>query len=215
MIRTNLSTRPFYNERAVHLALGAVALVVLALTVVNLLAVVRLSRQNTVLSARIREDRTAAAELTRNAREIRQNINQVELNTIVAAAREANALIDARTFSWTALFNQLEATLPPDVMLASIRPAIVEGETKITLITLGRRRPDLDEFIEKLEATGMFENVLPRQENPSDDGLMQATIVATYVPETPAAVPAAPPPPAAKPAARPTKASASAAGGAQ
>ena len=90
MIRTNLSTRPFYNERAVHLALGAVALVVLALTVVNLLAVVRLSRQNTVLSARIREDRTSAAELTRNAREIRQNINQVELNTIVAAAREAN-----------------------------------------------------------------------------------------------------------------------------
>ena len=215
MIRTNLSTRPFYNERAVHLALGAVALVVLALTVVNLLAVVRLSRQNTVLSAHIREDRTAATELTRNAREIRQNINQVELNTIVAAAREANALIDARTFSWTALFNQLEATLPPDVMLASIRPAIVEGETKITLITLGRRRPDLDEFIEKLEATGAFENVLPRQESPSDDGLMQATIVATYVPETPAAVPAAPPPPAAKPAARPTKASASAAGGAQ
>ena len=215
MIRTNLSTRPFYNERAVHLALGAVALVVLALTVVNLLAVVRLSRQNTVLSARIREDRTSAAELTRNAREIRQNINQVELNTIVAAAREANALIDARTFSWTALFNQLEATLPPDVMLASIRPAIVDGETKITLITLGRRRPDLDEFIEKLEATGLFENVLPRQENPSDDGLMQATIVATYVPEVPVAVPAAPAAPAAKPAPRPTKASASAAGGAQ
>jgi Tfp pilus assembly protein PilN len=215
MIRTNLSTRPFYNERAVHLALGAVALVVLALTVVNLVAVVRLSRQNTVLSARIREDRTAATELTRNAREIRQNINQVELNTIVAAAREANTLIDARTFSWTALFNQLEATLPPDVMLASIRPSIVEGQTKITLITLGRRRPDLDEFIEKLEATGAFENVLPRQENPSDDGLMQATIVATYVPEAPAAVPTAPAPPAAKPPARPTKASASAAGGAR
>ena len=32
MLRTNLSTRPFYNERAVHVALGLVALVVLALT---------------------------------------------------------------------------------------------------------------------------------------------------------------------------------------
>ena len=51
MLRTNLSTRPFYNERAVHLVLGLVALVVLALTVVNLVSVVRLSRQNTVLSA--------------------------------------------------------------------------------------------------------------------------------------------------------------------
>jgi Tfp pilus assembly protein PilN len=213
MIRTNLSTRPFYNERAVHLALGVVALIVLGLTIVNLVAVVRLSRLNTVLSARIRDDRTAATDLTRKAREIRQNINQVELNSIVAAAREANALIDARTFSWTALFNQLESTLPPDVMLSSIRPAIVEGETKITLITLGRKRPDLDEFIEKLEATGAFENVLPRQETPTDDGLMQATIVATYVPDVSAPVPAAPP--AAKPGVRPTKATASAAGGAQ
>ena len=32
MLRTNLSTRPFYNERAVQLALGALALLVLAVT---------------------------------------------------------------------------------------------------------------------------------------------------------------------------------------
>lgn len=217
MLRTNLSTRPFYNERAVHLALGLVALVVLGLTILNLVAVVRLSRQNTGLSGRIRDDRTAAADLTRDARKTRQGINQDELKVVAAAAREANALIDGRTFSWTALFNQLESTLPPDVMLSSIRPTIDQGETKITLIVLGRKTPDLDEFIEKLEATGAFENVLPRQQNLNDDGLTQATIVATYVPEVPAAVPAAPPaaPPAAKPRAAPTKATASAAGGAQ
>ena len=114
MLRTNLSTRPFYNERAVHLGLGLAALVVLAVTVVNVVEVVRLSRQNTVLSGSIREDRTAAADLSRKARETRQGINQEELKLIVGAAREANALIDGRTFSWTALFNQLEATLPPE-----------------------------------------------------------------------------------------------------
>jgi Tfp pilus assembly protein PilN len=213
MLRTNLSTRPFYNERAVHLALGLVALIVLALTIANLVEVVRLSRQNTVLSARMREDRSTADDLTKNARETRQNINQEELRVVAAAAREANTLIDGRTFSWTALFNQLETTLPPDVMLSSIRPTIDEGETRITLIVVGRKRPDLDEFIEKLEASGVFENVLPRQDNPNDDGLMQATIVATYVPDVSAAVPAAPP--AAKPGAAPTKATASAAGGAR
>ena len=118
MLRTNLSTRPFYNERAVHLVLGLVALVVVGLTVVNLVSVVRLSRQNTVLGATMREDRSTAEELTRKARQTRQEINQEELKVIVAAAREANALIDGRTFSWTALFNQLESTLPPDVMLS-------------------------------------------------------------------------------------------------
>src|SRR4029450_3950048 len=114
MLRTNLSTRPFYNERAVHVVLGVLGLVVLALTVLNVIEVVRLSRQNTVLSGRIREDRTAASDLTRKARETREGINQDELKVIVAAAREANALIDSRTFSWTALFNQLEATRPPE-----------------------------------------------------------------------------------------------------
>ncbi len=152
----------------------------------------RLSRQNTVLGATMRDDRSTAAELTRKARQTRQEINQDELKIIVAAAREANALIDGRTFSWTALFNQLESTLPPDVMLSSVRPTIDDNGTKITMVVLGRRTADLDEFMEKLEATGAFENVLPHQQNLNDEGLTQATIDGMYVPEvTPAAPPAA------------------------
>ena len=109
--------------------LGLVALLVLALTIVNIVEVVRLSRQNTALSARMRDDRSTASDLGRKARETRQGINQDELKVVAAAAREANALIDGRTFSWTALFNQLESTLPPEVMLASIRPSIDENGT--------------------------------------------------------------------------------------
>jgi Tfp pilus assembly protein PilN len=219
MLRTNLSTRPFYNERAVHVVLALVGLVVLTLTILNLVEVVRLSRQNTVLSGRIREDRSAATDLSRKAREIRQGINQEELKTIVAAAREANTLIDGRTFSWTALFNQLETTLPPEVMLASVRPTIDDGETRITLIVLGRRTADLDEFMEKLEATGAFENVLPRQQNLNDDGLTQVTIEALYVPDTSddagTATPATPPPAKPAPATPPVKATAAISGGAR
>jgi hypothetical protein len=78
-------------------------------------------------------------------------------------------------------------------MLASVRPSIEDDGTKITLIVLGRRRPDLDEFMEKLEATGSFENVLPSQQGPNEDGLTQVTIEMSYVPEEPPAVPASPP----------------------
>jgi Tfp pilus assembly protein PilN len=218
MLRTNLSTRPFYNERAVHVAIGLVALVVVGLTIANLVSVVRLSRQNTVLGATMREDRSTAEELTRTARQTLQEINQDELQVIVAAAREANALIDGRTFSWTALFNQLESTLPPDVMLSSVRPTIDDHGTKITMVVLGRRTADLDEFMEKLEATGAFENVLPHQQNLNDDGLTQATIDGMYVPDVPEPAPPPPSPPApaapAKPA-PPAKKIASAAGGAR
>ena len=120
---------------------------------------------------------------------------------LAAAAREANALIDGRTFSWTGFLNQIEATLPPDVMLASIRPEVSEEGTKITLGVVARRSVDIDEFIEKLEATGQFDRGLQRQVSPAEDGQVQGTVDILYVPttepgpEAPSA-PVAPKPPA-------------------
>ena len=43
MLRANLSTRPFYNERAVQIILGVVVLVVLAVTAFNVAQLVRLT----------------------------------------------------------------------------------------------------------------------------------------------------------------------------
>jgi Tfp pilus assembly protein PilN len=200
MLRTNLSTRPFYNERLVHLALALIALIILVLTVLNVVKVVQLSRQNTVQSAKMREDRTAADDYTRKARATRQGINQDELKLVVAAAKEANTLIDSRTFSWTEFFNYVESTLPPDVMLASVRPEITETGTRVTMNVVAKRTDDIQEFMDKLEATGAFENPQPRQQAFSDEGLPQTSIQADYVPQNADVAPPAPAPPAKKPA---------------
>jgi hypothetical protein len=213
MLRTNLSTRPFYNERLVHLGLALVAGIVVALTLLNLVQLVRMSRQNTTLSARIRDDRTAADDYARKARQTKQGINQEQLKLVVAAAREANALIDNRTFSWTEFLNHIEATLPPDVMLSAVRPAMEdtgtnsEAGTKVIMVILARRVPDIDEFMEKLDSTGAFENSFVRQQSPNEDGLIQATAETLYVPShvDPVAKPdpAVKPGPAAKPESSP------------
>ena len=202
MLRTNLSTRPFYNERLVHLALALVAVIVAAVTVLNIVTLIRLSRQNTTLSSAIRDDRTAADDLTRRARDTRQGLDTERLSVLAAAAREANTLIDGRTFSWTGFLNQIEATLPPDVMLASIRPSVDDAGTKITLGVVARRSVDIDEFIEKLEATGQFDRGLQKQVSPGDEGLVQGSIEILYAPSqepeppAPAPVPVVPKPPA-------------------
>jgi len=188
MLRTNLSTRPFYNERLVHIGLAFIAGIVVALTLLNLVQLVRMSTQNTTLSARIRDDRTAADEFARKARQTKQGINLEQLKLIVASAREANALIDNRTFSWTEFLNYIEATLPPDVMLSAVRPAIDdtgthnETGTKVAMVILARRAADIDEFMEKLDSTGAFENSFVRQQSPNEDGLLQATAETLYVP---------------------------------
>lgn len=192
MLRTNLSTRPFYNERVVHLALALVGVFVAVITVLNIVKVVQLSRQNTTQSARIREDRTAAEDFERRARQTRLGIDQKALKLVVASAQEANELIDSRTFSWTGFFNNIEATLPPDVMLVSVRPTITNGKTVITMGVRARNSGDIDEFIEKLEATEAFEDIYPMQQTTREDGLIDAPIQGVYVPVAPPAAPATP-----------------------
>ena len=195
MLRTNLSTRPFYNERAVHLLLALAGVIVVALTAFNALRIITLSRQNTDLSSVIKRDHDEAQRLSREAQRIRAGINQNELEATARAAGVANTLIDQRTFSWTEFFNHIEQTLPPDVMLTSVRPSFTDNVTTIQMTVLGRRSEDLDEFMEKLEATGAFEDVLPAQRDTTDDGLDRILLESVYtgvLPEEPAAaVPAA------------------------
>jgi Tfp pilus assembly protein PilN len=180
VLRTNLSTRPFYNDRGVHIAVAIAAVLISALTVWNIVRVVTLSRQNTELTTRVNRDRAEADQLTKMAGEIRGKIDRDELQRVVESAREANALIDERTFSWTAFFNRLESTMPPDVMLTSVRPSIQDGQTRVTMTVLGRRAEDVDEFIEKLEAIGAFENVVPSQQDRTDQGLYRVVIESVY-----------------------------------
>ena len=108
MLRTNLSTRPFYNERFVHIVLAVIAGAVLAVTLINVVQVIRLSTSNTGLSASMRDDRIAADDYARKAQQTRQKIDRNELKVVSAAASEANGLIDSRTFSWTQFLNYIE-----------------------------------------------------------------------------------------------------------
>jgi Tfp pilus assembly protein PilX len=199
VLRTNLSTRPFYNERGVQLLLALAALVVVVLTAFNAMRIFALSRQNTELSSLVNRDHQEAQRLTREAQRIRAGINSDELQRTADAAAVANALIDERTFSWTEFFNHIEETLPPDVMLTSVQPTFGQDVTTIQMSVLGKRIEDIDEFIEKLEATGAFQEVLPTQEDTTEEGLHRLMVRSVYVGPSAEAEKEAAPSAAAKP----------------
>ena len=52
MLRTNLSTRPFYNERPIRLAIAAAVIVLAAFTAFNVLQVLTLRQKNNEATAR-------------------------------------------------------------------------------------------------------------------------------------------------------------------
>jgi Tfp pilus assembly protein PilN len=181
MLRTNLSTRPFYNERGVHALLAIAAVLVLALTLFNLTQIVLLSRRQSELGARATASETRARELRAHAAEIRQGVNTKQLDTISGAAREANVIIGQRLFSWTDLLNRLETTLPDDVRITSMRPEIERDRgVTIQMTVTGRRVEDIDRFMENLEGTGVFADVFSSEDQTTEDGLVQATIEGKY-----------------------------------
>ena len=180
MLRGNLATRPFYNERVVQLLLVLAGVIVIALTAFNISRILSLSNQNTGLASRVSSERAEAERLRSEAAAIRRGINQAELKTIVTAAQEANMLIDQRTFSWTEFFNHIEKTLPPDVMLTEVKPSFQENETIISMAVLGRRAEDVDDFIVKLENTGAFDQVLPKLRDTNEEDLARVLITCVY-----------------------------------
>jgi Tfp pilus assembly protein PilN len=183
VLKTNLSTRPFYNERAILWALALAFVAVLALTVYNVTRVMSLTARQGTLSAEVARGEARIQELAAQTAKVRGNIDQDALARVIGAAQEANQIIDQRTFSWTELFNYLESTLPSGVMLTSVVPRVDKGgAVTITLQVLGREVEQIDDFIEKLEATGAFSNVFTGEEQVNDEEQIEARVTAQYKP---------------------------------
>lgn len=188
MLHTNLSTRPFYNARAVRALVLGVGAIVSVATIVNLVELVRLTTEQRRLSADAVKAETQAQQLTREAAQIRSRIDPAELATVSAAATEANAIIDRRAFSWTELFSRFEAALPEDVRITAIQPRRESsGSFAVSVAVQARRVEGVDSFIEALESQGAFTNVLPAEEQTDEDGLIEAVLDGQYLPEPPAA----------------------------
>jgi hypothetical protein len=214
VLRTNLSTRPFYNERMVRLLLGVVALVAIALGLFDTAQILRLRARSADVRAEADGAEREARRLRDQGRQIRQTLNRAELDAVQTAAREANQLIDRRAFSWTDLFNRFEDTLPESVRIAAVQPQIDDaGRLLVAVTVISKRVEDLDEFISALEKTGAFTDVLSRTEEAQEDGTLRSVIQGYYA--SAGAAKTSPDPTAAPPSAAPPTASPSAAGGAR
>jgi Tfp pilus assembly protein PilN len=183
VIRANLATRPFYNERAVQLWLLLLALIVAAATVFNVVRAYRYSQTDTALAAQASRDETRAADLRAEAARLRGSVDLQQIELASTEARQANALIDRRTFSWTDLLNQFETTFPDNVRISAVRPAVDDkGGLVLTINVVARSVNDVDELIGNLEATGSFTNPHSVTEHFNPDGMLEAVLESHYVP---------------------------------
>jgi Tfp pilus assembly protein PilN len=161
--------------------LALVALLVIGLSLFNLTQIGVLTRRHLALSRQAGADETQARELRARAAQTRQAVNTQQLEAISASAREANAIIGQRLFSWTELLNTIEKTLPDNVRITSLRPTVGrDGEVIILMMVTGRAVEDISQFITDLEATSSFTEVYPTEDDTMEDGQVQATVRGRY-----------------------------------
>ncbi len=183
MIRTNLATRPFYNERAVHMWMLVVALAVVAATAFNVSRVRRYSRSDTELAMHASQDEARAGQLHEQATRLRAGVDPKQVDLASTAARQANDLIDRRTFSWTELLNRFETTLPDEVRIAAIRPKLdrVHGIV-LAISVIARDVDDVNQFMENLERTGAFKNLNASTDRVNEQGQLESVLETSYTP---------------------------------
>lgn len=185
MLRTNLASRPDYNERAVRVGIGAGVVLVAALTAFNAAEILTLTQKNDELSSRASAAESRARGLREQAASTRKTLDQGDVTIVQAAAREANLLIERRAFSWTDLFNRFEETLPANVRIAAVQPQIDDqGRMLVAVTVVSKRVEDLDAFIEELEKTGAFRGVLSRQDVTEEDGGLRSVLQGYYGPDS-------------------------------
>jgi len=194
MLRGNLATRPFYNERLATLAVVFVGVVALLLTAYNATELVRLSSTRRDLRARIERDRAEATRIRSQAATLQQSVNRPVLTRLAESTEEANDLIDQRTFSWTAFFGLIEKTLPTDVRLVMVSPRVEKGVFRVAMTVVARDLSDVATFVDALLDTGKFYDAAPIDQQRRDDGSFNALIEASYLSPAAAQAATAPPP---------------------
>ena len=192
MIRTNLSTRPFYDERAAQTWLLVAALLVAVATLFNISRVLRYSRSDTQLAGEAARDEARAAELRQQAYRLRATVDPKQIDFASNEARQANELIDRRTFSWTELFNRFETTLPDEVRITAVRPQMDKQRGIVLQIAaVARSNDEMETFMERLRETGVFPSVQPIEEHFDETGLLETAIEAVYAPNRKSPAPGA------------------------
>jgi Tfp pilus assembly protein PilN len=183
MIRTNLSTRPFYNERIVRIWLIAFLIVVIAATAFNAMRMLQYSHSDTELSTQAARDEARAAELRTAAVRLRSTVDPKQIEYASLEARQANDLIDRRTFSWTEIFNYFEATQPDDVRITAFHSKIDKGQIVLSISIVARTAEDVSKFMDGLVKTGAFTQAGAKlEERVNEDGQLQASLDVIYLP---------------------------------
>jgi Tfp pilus assembly protein PilN len=183
----NLSTRPFSAYRLINIALAFLLVVLVVLSVWQAAGFLRYSRLANSIRAQEQETRVEAEALGKRVAELESRLDRPESTAKLNEIGFLNHLIQRKNLSWTRFFANLEDMVPDNVHLTTLTPDIAaSGPITFHIGVRAKSIADVTVFLERLEQSPVFENVIVTAEQKNDANVasdVDVTLSAIYHPE--------------------------------
>ena len=156
-IPINLSSQPFQRNRAMLAASTAVA--VLMTLVLALMIYLAIDDRNQMRETREAIDKTQKQLNTLSAEQgkLEAAIRKPENADVFDRSILLNTLLSRKGISWTRLFADLEAVLPHNVRLVSVRPQVNAQNAIVLDMVVGAQSPEpVIDLLKRLENSKLF-----------------------------------------------------------
>lgn len=175
----NLATRPVRNRRLFLLLRGVLAVLLLALAGLTTYFLLVYGAESARLRASYAEKEGLVKDVQRERARLTTDV-QKEEKTTTARVNLVNSIILRKSFSWTALFSELEAALPASSYFTALNPEF-KGEralgVRFRIVSNGL--DDLIALINNLSERG-FKGIQVSGESRSVEGRLITEISLTY-----------------------------------
>jgi len=182
----NLSTRPFPAYRVINLGLLLLFFIVAGISVWQVTSFQDYS--NKVMGIRKQDQtlRVEKANMETQLGELGTRLDRPATTAKLAEIDFLNNLIVRKHFSWTEVFANLENVIPDNVHLTSVAPEIKKDKVTLQLDIVCRSISDESEFIRRLQASPVFQDVnvaREEQKGPGPGGELDVKLSVSYFPE--------------------------------
>ena len=162
--KLNLSSNPFRNR---FLPWTITALV----AVLSIAALLLITRSTFETNSKILTTERDIAQLRKQTETLKQQAQEVETALTPDQKRElkfAHALVDRKSFSWSRLFVDLEASLPGDIRVTriAVKGVGMQGDrpaADLDLVVASKSAANVTQMIEDMESGGIFHAELVSQ----------------------------------------------------
>ena len=182
-IAINLASQPFRRDRAMILASSLVCV----LLAVSLGVLIHLANEDNAQLADVRREVTMLKKQVQTVNDQQAKLNAVihqpENETVLERSVFINALLLRKGISWNQIFTDLEKTIPYNVKLTRIRPAVDDqGRVTLDMILASDKAETMVSALMAFDSNPIFGPVDPKGAIPptQTDPLYRFALVVPY-----------------------------------